>query len=373
MEFGLPGRDGEEAISIPEEILRRQRGEKPLEEEQPAGNRAIRALVQLGIFLGVLALVGTALSLTNYGFFGMYYLERYLPAAGEPKAVRAAIERAEKVAANDTFEDVRRALAILGRERTRAGINRELLTRSIVHESLYALRFGADPASSARSAAIMSRLEERRFDAPAMELAFAGDLARRNEFAQMAEHLEKARAEAPKDPYVELMAGELALKQEKLADALKAFTRAKELGAGARAEWGVARVALAGSDLDAQEAAVEATLALSPLHVGARIGKARVLVARGQEQAALVRLEQAVGTEPVNEKFLWSSGSEKADGFSVLGYVHEVRGRLHLARKAYADALSGDPFRLEALLGAGRVLLRERRFSDGLTRFESAL
>lgn len=373
MEFGLPARDGEADIQIPEDILRRQRGETAPVTEVTAAKRALRLVVQLAVFLGVVTAVGAGLSLTNYGFFGMYYLERYLPAAGQPKAVRAAIERAEKAAATDTYQDVRRSLAILGRERLRAGLNRTLLTRSIAHESLAALRFGTDPASSARSAAIMSRLEERRFDAPAMELAFAGDLALRSELAGMAVHLAAARREAPKDPYVELLAGELALKQEQPKDALVAFTRAKELGGGARAEWGLARIALLGGDVDAQDAAVEATLKLSPLHVGARIGKARVLIARNQEQAALALLEQAIGTAPVNGKFLWSSNSEKADGFSVLGYVHEVRTRLHLARKAYADALGSDPYRLEALLGAGRVMLLERRYADGLTRFESAL
>ena len=372
MEFGLSSADAEEALSLPEDILRRQRGED-IQAEKPAGNRGLRALVGLAVVLAVGAAVGAGLSMTNYGLFGMYYFERYLPAVGDPKAVKAAIERTEKTAASDTYEEVRRSLATLGRERQRAGINRELLTRSIAHEALYTLRFGPDAASAARTTAIMSRLEDRRFDAPAMDLAFAADYARRGELPRAAPHLGKARAEAPKDPYVELLAGEIALKQENTADALKAFTRAKELGGGARAEWGIARVALLGSDIAAQEAAVDATLKLSPLHVGARIGKARVLISRNQEAEAINLLEQAIGTEAVNGKFLWSSGSEKADGFSVLGYVHEVRGRLHLARKAYADALGGDPYRLEALLGAGRVLLRDRRFVDGLTRFESAL
>jgi tetratricopeptide (TPR) repeat protein len=46
---------------------------------------------------------------------------------------------------------------------------------------------------------------------------------------------------------------------------------------------------------------------------------------------------------------------------------------LHLARKAYEDALGADPYLIEALLGSGRVLLRERRFDDALARFESGL
>jgi tetratricopeptide (TPR) repeat protein len=70
---------------------------------------------------------------------------------------------------------------------------------------------------------------------------------------------------------------------------------------------------------------------------------------------------------------LWSSKQGTALGYSLLGYVHESRGRLHTARDTYDLALSADPYRVEALLGSGRVLLRERRPSDALARFESAL
>ena len=83
----------------------------------------------------------------------------------------------------------------------------------------------------------------------------------------------------------------------------------------------------------------------------------------------------ALGLEPTEEdQYLCERPRAlSSDGYGLLGYVHESRGRLHDAREAYEQALGSRPYRVEALLGSGRVLLREKRYAEAQARFESAL
>jgi tetratricopeptide (TPR) repeat protein len=297
-----------------------------------------------------------------------------LPEAGDPTFARQAIEKSEKLASPDTYLGIKRSLKELGEARGKVGLNRELLTRGLLHESLFIVRFGDDANSAAHAAAIMKRLEERSFKAPGMALGRAADAARRKQWGEVPALIAQARAEAPSDPYVELVAGEAALATGKLPDAEKAFRKALQHGAGARAQWGLARTALRGTDVDAQVAAVNETLKLSPMHAEARIAEARILWQQGKEDRALHLLRVALGLEPTEEdQYLWTSKVAVAAGYGLLGYVHESRGRLHDARQAYEQALAADPYRVDALLGSGRVLLRERRFADAQARFEAAL
>ena len=85
--------------------------------------------------------------------FGINLLEPLLPGAGDPVRVRAAIAQAEEEAASDRWVDVRASLATLGNARRDAGLNRELLARSLLHESLFRVRFD-DRASATRASAI---------------------------------------------------------------------------------------------------------------------------------------------------------------------------------------------------------------------------
>ncbi len=317
---------------------------------------------------------GAALTFTQYGVFGIYFWERWLPEAGSQQFAHSAIEKAEKIAATDTYADVRRSLNELGDARGKAGLNRELLTRSLLHHALFVVRFGEDPNISAHAAAISKRLEERSWQAPGMDLARAAEALRRKQWGELDAPLSAARAQAPSDPYVELVAGEAALAQGKLDAAEKAFGKALQLGGAARAQWGLARIALRRGDLEAQSAAVNETLKLSPMHVDARLAEARILWTQGKEERAQHMLNVALGLEPTEEdQYLASSKPSLSSGYALLGYIHESRGRLHAARQAYEQALAADPYRVEALLGSGRVLLREKRDADAQARFESAL
>jgi tetratricopeptide (TPR) repeat protein len=371
MEFGIA--PGDENLGLPPELLRRNQGEAEQAEEAASGKRALRVLIGVAAALVLLGGGGAAMGLTDHGFFAVYYLEQFLPEAADARFAHEAIARAEKTASTDTYRDVQRGLKVLGDSRHKAGLNRELLTRSLLHESLFDVRFGSHASSAAHSAAILARLDERHGRAPGMELGRAADAARRGDYAEAERKLEAARAESGEDAYFALLEGEVALRQNKLAEADKAFARGLKQGGAARAQWGLARVALARTDVAAQRTAVDETLRLSPEHVEARLALARLLWNSDKQNEASAELDRALGRERVGERFLWASKAARAGSYSMLGFVNESRGHLSQARKAYDEALAADPYMLEALLGAGRVLLRERRWNDALARFESGL
>ena len=83
----------------PPEILRRQRGEDAGASDEAKSKRALRVLAGVAVVLVLLGAVGAGLGFTDYGFFGKFYLERYLPEAGDPSFARQNISRAEKTAA----------------------------------------------------------------------------------------------------------------------------------------------------------------------------------------------------------------------------------------------------------------------------------
>jgi predicted Zn finger-like uncharacterized protein len=374
MEFGISGEEGGRGMSLPPEVLRRQRGEEFEAKQAARGQRTITIVMRVAILLVLLGAGGAALTFTSYGVFGIYYWEHLLPEAGDPQFARSAIEKAEKIAASDTYVDARRSLKELGDARGKAGLNRELLTRSLLHHALFIVRFGEDPNVAAHAAAISKRLEERSWKAPGMDLARAADAARRKQWADVDTAVAAALAQGPTDPYPQLIAGEAALARGKLDAAEKSFGKALQLGGGTRAQWGLARVALQRTDFEAQNAAVNETLKLSPMHVDARMAEARILWTQGKEERAQHSLRVALGLDPTEEdQYLSSSKLALSAGYALLGYIHESRGRLHVARESYEQALSADPYRVEALLGSGRVLLREKRYADAQARFESAL
>ena len=252
MEFGISDEEGERSEGLAPEMLRRQRGEEFEAKQAALGKRTLTIVIRVAVLLVLSGAAGAALKFTEYGVFGIYFWERYLPEAGDAQLARTTIEKAEKIAGSDTYADAKRALKELGESRGSAGLNRELLARSLVHEALFVTRFGEDANSSARSAALAKRLEERSWKAPGVELARAADAARRGQWAEVSEWLGAARGAGGRDPDVELLAGEAALAQSKPAEADKAFGKALAQGGGARAQWGLARVALAGQDREAQ-------------------------------------------------------------------------------------------------------------------------
>lgn len=357
----------------------------------------IALVATLALFVGA----GFALKFTPHGMFGIYFVEQFLPEAGSEGSARQAIEAAETAAAPDTYMDARAGLQGLAEARRQEGLNRLLLTRSVVHEALFQIRFGEDLQSQAREQRILERLRIRSNEAPGMSLALAASALSDGELATAASELANARNGGP-DAYVDLVAGELALAQGNHAQAQGDFAQAVEHGAGARGQWGVARaaqavweqalaetLALEGAEDVTEEdiagarevvaaartafsEATEATLALSPHHSSALIAQAR-LGRDSDTDGAIAALERAVGRTGTDEEpALRPSRMEKAEGYTLLGSIHERGGHRGAARTSYEAAIDAEPYSVEALAGLGRLLMGERRYRDALARFEAA-
>ncbi len=320
----------------------------------------------------LLAGTGVALGLfTNHGWFGVYLVEQMLPAAGDEARVAQAIQQAESVAKSDVQRDLRKSLLALSDARGEAGLNRKLLARSLLHESLYQLRFGDDFNSGQRAVAILTRVMERGTDVPGLTLARAANAARTGDLADANALL----AEVPidEDPYRGLVAGELALLEKQPSKAAKAFAEAERLGAGARASWGIARAKLAAQATEEAEAAAKRTLELSSRHPAALVFLGELALTRGELERALEYARKASGTTPISGQSARPARNERARAFALEGRVEERREHPREAQTAYERALAADPVKLDVLIGSARMLMRLGRARDALTRFDSAL
>ncbi len=344
---------------------------KPKDVALPTPRRSRTPWILVGMVV-VLIAAGAGLAFTPLGPFGSHALEAYLPGAGDPAAVRAVITRADELALHDLREDSWSALVQLAEARTHAGLNRELLARSLLHEAFYEVRFGARTGGAATLAAIRERLMQRDADDASIALGLAALELSTGDTAGAARRMARARAHRAEDPFIDLIDGEIALMEERLADADQSFRAALAHRGGAAAQWGLARTLMRGDDTGALEAAIDATLAQSERHAGARVAKARGLFARGEEAEATRLARQVAGDEPIAGQPLRASAIDRTDALLLLGRIHERRGRFQQARAAYESVIQIDGRRVEALLGAGRMLLTDQP-RNALARFESAL
>ena len=389
LDLGDAGEDTLEFDDLPDE------GEAPPFSELPApgaGGAVPRAGAQVRLggdeieapkrsykvaffLIGLLAVLaaGFALKYTKYGLFGSYAFEQILPSSGSAAKVASTIDEANKLAKSDTYTDTRKALKVLGAYRHDAGLNRRLLAWSLLQESLYQVRFGDDRDSSVRSSGIQSRLERRGNSAPAIHLALAALALRKDELSKASVELMQARAQSANDPYFGLVQGELYLAKRDGDKAAKAFQSAIDKGAGARGYWGLARALMMTGDAAGAAKAVDATLEASPRHVGARIAKGRRLLQAGNVEEARTLAREAAGLAPVGGSRLQGSTDERAQALVLLGDVQDAAGERAKALASYDKAAELDPFNLRATLGAGHVLLLDRRPKDALARFRAVI
>jgi len=309
---------------------------------------------------------------TPHGWFGFYYLEQVLPGSGNADVVDRTIATAEQTASSDTYVDSRASLRLLSKTRNDSGSNRRLWTRSLLMMSLHQIRFGEDNSSTRSSAGILQRLADRSFVAPDVELARAADSLRRGRRPEARRFLGEARGRDGDDVHFHLLMGELELQDGHLAEARAAFQQALGRKGGGRAAWGIARVLLRGSDNQAIRAAIDATLQASPQHSAARIAKGQLVWRDGDAATAITLVRQAAGAAKVNNQRLRSSPGERADAWTLLGQIYVARDNRADATAAFEAALAVDPYRIDALLGAGRALLKQEHYRRALGRFRSA-
>jgi predicted Zn finger-like uncharacterized protein len=349
-------------------------GEEPPKKKKKgpgAGSSLPGWVIPVGLVAAV-GLGGTALGMfTQHGWFGVYLVEQLLPAAGDPARVKEEIDHAERQAKTDAYVDARRALVTLSDARNDAGLNRELLARSLLHESLYQLRFGEDAQSAQRAAAILTRVLERGTDVPGLTLARAADAARRNDLPAAKGLLDQVPADG--DRFHGLVAGEIALLEKQWDQAVQAFEQAAKAGEVARGQWGVARARIAQGKASETEQAAKAVLAVSPLHSPAQAQLAEAALLRGNVDEALTHARIAAGRTAIDGAKARPSKAERARAFSLEGRAEEKRDHPREAQASYELALAADPMSVPDLLGSARMAMRLGRPQEALSRFDSAL
>lgn len=358
--------------SMPDAIAKR-----PLDDAPPAKQAELApkksGLGALGAVLGFLLLLvaaGAGLGFTPYGWFGVYYLERYLPEAGDDAAIAQQIAQAEKTLVNGTYADAKAALKLLADQRRQFGLNRALLSRSLMHEALFQARFGAQPASQARAAGITSRLEKRGFDAPFMAIARAAQALQQGNSGAAAQQAAQVLAQHPQDAMAAFILAEAQLAQGDAASAEGNFSKSAQAGGGALAQWGVVRSMMMQPDKDAR-AASDAILTTSPHHAGARTLAARAAIADGNTKDAVEHLSHVV---PVGEgKPPQASPAEAARAWTLVGKLRADAGDRQGAHRAFDKAVKADPSSHEAFIGAGQLLLAESRPRDALSHFQTVV
>jgi predicted Zn finger-like uncharacterized protein len=353
--------------------------EVPVAPDAPKRPRAVKRpawLFKAAVALAVLAVVGGVgfySGTTKYGLFGMHLVEPFLPGAGDELVVAQAIESAELVASADTYVATQDALAQLASARESARLNRSLIARSLLHESYYQIRYGQDAESAATADSLRLHLQRRGDEAPRIHVALAADALRNADDMTAASEIARAATENPTDTYVDLVAGEAALRQRDGKAAVDAFGRALAKHESARAYWGIARGHMLLGQREEALTAAQKTLKTSPYHAAARVAVAAQLVSAGELEEATQLLEAPAGLGPVDGKTLQVARSDRSAALAMIARIEEQGGRLGAAREMYEKAIELDSSNASAALGAARLVLLEGVYPDALARFQTVL
>jgi len=332
----------------------------------------MKALAAVGVITIVVG-SGFYLGTTKYGLFGIHLLEPMLPASGDPALVAQAIEEAEIIAASDTFTAQRQALTTLQAAREDARLNRSLAARTLLHESYSLVRFGSDMESASLADALRVHLQRRGDEAPRVHVALAADALRNADLDTAKSELALASQDDPTDAYLDLVAGEIALKSRDGQSAVDAFGRALKNDDSARAQWGLARGYQVLGNADEAAAAAKATQQLSPNHAGARVAVAGLLLADGAIDEALELLQIPAGLAPVEGTTLRVAKADRSAALTLIARIEEQRGRLGAAREMYEKSIELDTSNSDAALGAARLVLLESAYPDAYARFQTVL
>ncbi len=277
------------------------------------------------------------------------------------------------IASADTYAATRHALARLASARNDASLNRALVARSLLHESYYLVRYGQDAEGASLADTFRLHLQRRGDEAPRVHVALAADALRNADTDTATSEIPLATQDDPTDAYVDLVAGEIALKAREGQAAVDAFDRAMKKHDSARAQWGLARGYRVLGDRDKAAAAAEATQKLSPNHAGARVAVADLLIAQGKIDKAYELVEAPAGLAPIDGATLQVARGDKSAALTVIGRIEEHRGRLGAAREMYEKAIELDTGNAEAALGAARLVLLEGAYQDAYARFRTVL
>ena len=336
----------------------------------PHAKRSARKVVTS--LLAVAALLGgAALQLTTYGAYGYLAIGDAIHAKDYAAALSSTMASAEKSLGSDTYDDAKSAIDAVVAARARLPRVKPLPAYGAVVDYATTVRFGADPERGSRAAQLLADATLTP-EAKYLDVATAARSAEGAEWERARKALDDASRRYPGDPIqldIALLQGNVELAAKDAAAAVTAFKRALALSADARAHFGLARAYDALGDAVSTKKEIDATLALVPLHPGALTLRARRKSAAVDEASA----RRDLATVLDGAARAKASKAELSRAFAARAWVSLERGAASEARDAFAEAVKIDPRNVEALNGQGRLLLSEGRYTEALSRFDTAL
>jgi cellulose synthase operon protein C len=345
-------------------------GPLPTQARAPAPERrASRVPFVLAGVAAVLVLGGAALEMTPLGAYGRYSISDTLRAGDYAASAAAAGDAARKKLATDTFPAAQAATEEMGELVRKSPRSRPLAAYAAFLEYANQVRFGADPARTARAQTYLAEMPQET-EVPYLAAALAARDAAAGDWAAAKAGAEASAKKPPADGIREDLAalrGEIELARRDPEAALAAFA---ELGPTARGRFGIARAYHLAGNLAKANEEVAQTLAASPDHAGARTLRARLTWELQRDHtAALKDLSQVLAAEARPSLGV----REVSDALAARGTILLAQDRAGEARAAFDEAVKIDPRNAAALVGQGEVLYADGRYTEALTRFDEAM
>ncbi len=343
--------------------------------ERPSRDRSRRRTTRrkLIALLAVTALLtgGAALQLTPYGAYAHLAVIDLVRAGDYARATATAVSESEASLGADTYAAAKVAMASAYAAHGRAPRARSLTAYAALVDSGASVRFGADTTRASRAKQLLMELPADRV-IPYRDVAVAAQTAEAGDLDRARKALAAVRQGDPSDPVqveVALLEGDIDLAAGDAAAALIDFKRALGRADDARAHFGLARAYDGVGDAANARKEIDATLAVSPQHVGALTLRARRQSASVEPARALSDLAVVLDS-PVQAL---ASPSELSDAYAARAWVQLERGEATEARDSFARAVTLNPSNIDALNGEGRLLLNEGRYAEALARLDKAL
>lgn len=309
--------------------------------------------------IGSVVLLGAALSFTSAGPFGLNAIDQALHGSERHAAATSAIQGARRLLAQDTYGAARRALRQLDDQLARTPKEAELHAYATFANYFVLARFGTDASISGRARSLFEKLPTLP---SGTEYVGAAQSAR--ELSQgHPERVRRSRSPEPAAQDLEVMA---AIDRDP-ASALDVARAASSARRSLRTRFMLARALYVSDDRPGALRECETLIAESPQHAGARLLAAKILASnpeRSDRALALAREVEALARD--------ASTDEKVEAAVLIGDVEFALDHVNAAREAFDRALAIDPRAPSALVGAGRVLYRQRTFSEALAKFTAA-
>jgi tetratricopeptide (TPR) repeat protein len=199
--------------------------------------------------------------------------------------------------------------------------------------------------------------------APARLALIQAELNRGNRDAALAE-AQKAAADMPTSPEIQMLVGEMAIRKGDYAQALGFLEKAMKGLPGNADGWALlGRAYHFNGRYDEAAEAYKKAVSLSPVNIGYRTTLGLVLGQAGELEAGLAELQKVTSTP----------GYKDAAGWTNLGWIYRNMNRADESIAAYKKALELDPKQEQAALGLGWAYSYTKNYDQAIAAYNQAL